>query len=565
MKDSDISKLLPDWTLTYVLSETDEEKIFQAEKETASQTKYSLVRAFYIPNIDEKPKDTQNSDSDEEELRRFTFEKLAKCKKEFTFFRSLSGKSGWLNLRESYDISDVNGLNALSVARFDAAQRLSDFIDENGFTQGAVLKMGIDLCRGLEHLKKEEKLHGSLCPDIIFVDENCRFRIGKINLDVSESRKPDTSSTETLAFTAPYARTGGLSYSSDTYSVGLIMYYFLNGKKLPFENDMTREEAINRRLSGEKIPKPLYDAERITNIVLKACSEEKKNGYQTPYQMRKDLEEAYVRLQKEIEEKKIKERTEQKEDKSNGASGGTDISAFREHKKSDDELNEEKRRKGKRNILLMFTAFAAVLVALWVFVPQLINKIDRNIGNHKIHLASVYYKDTEREEEFSFSYEYDGKAKEPKIVIDGLENLVEGNDYTVSYENNIEVGEALIKVTGVGKYSGEKIRTFEIKPKKAEKPGVIESFTASDITSDSVRLSWGKSENADRYVIYMFKEEQNEWGKRDFEVDSSQTSMVLTGLKPDKEYSFRVRGINISEDGKEKKSDSTEVKFKTKP
>src|SRR5699024_5419528 len=61
------------------------------------------------------------------------------------------------------------------------------------------------------------------------------------------------------------------------------------------------------------------------------------------------------------------------------------------------------------------------------------------------------------------SLSYDGKAKTPTatITLDSKE-LEEGIDYRVSYENNVEVGEAKIVIKGIVKYEGTLEKTFLI-------------------------------------------------------------------------------------------------------
>ena len=59
-------------------------------------------------------------------------------------------------------------------------------------------------------------------------------------------------------------------------------------------------------------------------------------------------------------------------------------------------------------------------------------------------------------------YTYDGEEKEPKVIIEGL---TEGKDYTVSYSNNIEPGEAKVTIKGIGEYSGVVEKTFKIEGK----------------------------------------------------------------------------------------------------
>ncbi|MCC8140076.1 MAG: YDG domain-containing protein [Lachnospiraceae bacterium] len=62
------------------------------------------------------------------------------------------------------------------------------------------------------------------------------------------------------------------------------------------------------------------------------------------------------------------------------------------------------------------------------------------------------------------SYTYDGTAKEPDLEVssNGVK-LTAGTDYTVSYVDNVNAGEAKVTVTGTGDYEGEYCETaFEI-------------------------------------------------------------------------------------------------------
>ena len=61
------------------------------------------------------------------------------------------------------------------------------------------------------------------------------------------------------------------------------------------------------------------------------------------------------------------------------------------------------------------------------------------------------------------SYVYDGKEKRPSVTVkmDG-KTLVYGTDYTIEYSNNINVGTAIVTVTGKGSYTGNKISSFSI-------------------------------------------------------------------------------------------------------
>ena len=61
------------------------------------------------------------------------------------------------------------------------------------------------------------------------------------------------------------------------------------------------------------------------------------------------------------------------------------------------------------------------------------------------------------------SVTYTGEELKPAVtVMDGETVLVEGTDYTVDYTDNVNVGTATATITGIGKYDGEVVTTFDI-------------------------------------------------------------------------------------------------------
>ncbi|HKL78848.1 MAG TPA: hypothetical protein VJ888_00275 [Mobilitalea sp.] len=58
---------------------------------------------------------------------------------------------------------------------------------------------------------------------------------------------------------------------------------------------------------------------------------------------------------------------------------------------------------------------------------------------------------------------YDGKEKTVEItVFNGVDELIKDVDYTVSYSNNTEIGDAEVTITGIGNYADTIIREFTI-------------------------------------------------------------------------------------------------------
>ena len=107
---------------------------------------------------------------------------------------------------------------------------------------------------------------------------------------------------------------------------------------------------------------------------------------------------------------------------------------------------------------------------------------------------------------------YTGNELTPNVIIkDGKTTLNENKDYTVTYINNVNIGEAKVDITGIGNYSGNVIKTFNIKnaPKQDIKNAKIseinqQTYTGFKITP-IVNLSFNNVElkqNQDYILTY---------------------------------------------------------------
>lgn len=63
------------------------------------------------------------------------------------------------------------------------------------------------------------------------------------------------------------------------------------------------------------------------------------------------------------------------------------------------------------------------------------------------------------------SVTYNGEPQRPAVTVsDGTEMLTEGTDYTVEYQNNVNAGTGIVRISGLGKYEGSQLALFEIEP-----------------------------------------------------------------------------------------------------
>ena len=142
---------------------------------------------------------------------------------------------------------------------------------------------------------------------------------------------------------------------------------------------------------------------------------------------------------------------------------------------------------------------------------------------------------------------YNGTTKEPgvaSVVVDGR-TLVEGTDYTVSYENNVYVGTATVIITFKGNYTGSVTVTFEITQDTITSVPAPENLVAEATSTSSIALTWNKVQHALSYNIY-----QNE----EMIANVADTNYVVENLDYNTEYCFTVTSVRY-----EKESEKSEI------
>lgn len=120
---------------------------------------------------------------------------------------------------------------------------------------------------------------------------------------------------------------------------------------------------------------------------------------------------------------------------------------------------------------------------------------------------------------------YSGDALTPDVVLkhDGI-TLEKGTDYTVSYENNVNIGTATVVVTGKGNYHGSKELTFKIGARslnEATISGVSDViYNGNAFTPDVVVTDEGKT--LEQGVDYEVTYENN--------VNAGTAKVIVTGM-----------------------------------
>ena len=157
------------------------------------------------------------------------------------------------------------------------------------------------------------------------------------------------------------------------------------------------------------------------------------------------------------------------------------------------------------------------------------------------------------------TYTYNGKAKKPTVTVkDAKGNIIDPDNYTVTYSGNKAVGTAKVKVAFKGDYSGSKTLKFKILPKKT----AIKKLTGA---TNAFKATWKEIPSGDGYQIqYATNKGFTKNAKLLTINDATVTAKTIKKLPAGKTYYVRVRTVQMVGEKAYYADWSKTVKVKTK-
>ena len=240
------------------------------------------------------------------------------CVDEISTMIRLRDEKHIVGIEDYLVIERGNGMSWDICIKMELLTSLSNYIGLIGpenFTEFKVINMGMQLCKALDSLASANILHRDIKPDNIFVDDKRDFKLGDFGIArmLSMSQLEYTASTGTPLYMAPEVDTRSVAKKAqydvraDLYSLGLVMYQYVNHGRLPFmdpnapaisQHEKSRANSI--RMEGKQpIPAPDGASPELAAVLLKVCDPDPEKRYGSAH----ELEQALLQAKKAILQK----------------------------------------------------------------------------------------------------------------------------------------------------------------------------------------------------------------------------------------------------------------------
>lgn len=203
----------------------------------------------------------------------YTDERAEYFTEEADFIESVKELDGVSNYLDVYVQDNQNKKTCDLYIFTEELTSLEELMKTKTFAEDEVVDFGIQMSEMLETLEAKNIFHGNISPKNIFVTADGKYKIG--GFTDFEGKIADTS------FVAPEVyKQENVDYTTDIYSVGIIMYAMCNGGKIPFESDSCdRKNACEERFSGKAVTAPSEGDEKLKSVIVIACQPNNTNRW----------------------------------------------------------------------------------------------------------------------------------------------------------------------------------------------------------------------------------------------------------------------------------------------
>ena len=296
----------PGWRAVRRLGRGAYGSVWEIERDVEGSPERSALKVIPIPPEGEAADYALGYDEDT--LSRSYGERAGEYVREYNLVRSLASHPNIVASQDVARVRQAQGPGWDVFIRMELLTPLVRWIGGRELSEGEVAGIGRDVACALAACEKKGIIHRDVKPANIMVDEWGDFKLG----DFGVARVMEGTRTATMAGTETYmapevARRERYGRTVDIYSLGLVMYWALNGYRLPFmpagrlsSGDASRAEA--RRLAGEEIPAPPGCSPSLARIVLRACAYRPEDRYQSASDMVADLKAFFAGANRSTEQ-----------------------------------------------------------------------------------------------------------------------------------------------------------------------------------------------------------------------------------------------------------------------
>ncbi len=304
-------KIWPEWKIEDLIGEGSYGKVYKVQRENQGRVEYAALKVIDIPKDESEINALLANGMDQESIVTYYQMAANDLFSEIKIMESLRSAPNVVTLQDARLEKKEDNIGWTIYIRMELLTSMEDYLRGRKLTKDEVMKLGIDICSAIASCEKAHIIHRDIKPQNIFVNEFGDFKLGDFGIAKQLEKTGSVRSMKgTSMYMAPEVTKGQrYDHTVDIYSLGIMLYRFMNHGRAPFYPAYPKtitpidvDTATQKKNDGEKMPAPEEADKELARIILKACSFNPAERYQSAGSMRNDLEKSQLNRTEEKNE-----------------------------------------------------------------------------------------------------------------------------------------------------------------------------------------------------------------------------------------------------------------------
>lgn len=282
----------PGWECVRELGTGSFGKVYEIQREERGKIYKAALKVITIPFSQSDVRDAFSEGMTVQNVTEYFQGFVETITEEFALMSKFKGQSNIVSYEDHMILRHENDIGWDILIRMELLTSLREWSMQYRLTESDVIALGCDICHALELCGQKHIIHRDIKPENIFISEYGDYKLGDFGIARTVEKTMATLSQKgTYTYIAPEVYKGQeYGQTADIYSLGLVLYRYLNENKMPFlPMDATfrysdRDEAFKRRICGEQIPPPVNGSPVLKEVILKSVAYLPQGRYRSAHE-----------------------------------------------------------------------------------------------------------------------------------------------------------------------------------------------------------------------------------------------------------------------------------------
>ena len=288
--------LWPGWETVQLIGRGSFGAVYEIQRKVFDDVEKAALKVISIPQNSGDIEEMYSDGYDEESITSTFKSHLQSIVAEYSLMRKMNGSANIVSCDDIRYVQHDDGIGWDIFIKMELLTPLTKALPAD-IPEKTVVKIAKDMCNALVLCKQYDIVHRDIKPQNIFVSKHGDYKLGDFGIAKTVEKTMGGTKIGTYKYMAPEVYNNQpYGCSADIYSLGLVLYWLLNEKRMPFMplppaklKVVQEEDARRRRLSGERLPSPAHGNAALKQIILKACAYDPKDRYASAIAMLDDL------------------------------------------------------------------------------------------------------------------------------------------------------------------------------------------------------------------------------------------------------------------------------------